>query len=332
MILIATDEAGYGPKLGPLVIAASVWRIPDEFAEDNRCDAFAALRETIVVNKARISVNDSKSIFKPKSRTGNSPTAPTVAPYHILQWVTLAGWFGCSPERQLMHLSKDLAPYDHESLLNIPWLESFANESLDSSCAKPIWDHWDQGAAKLLGMTARVICAAEFNSLCERGLNKSDILGELTLQLVRDALDENSPRSICRDAGEAIEVFCDRHGGRRYYAGPLQSAFDGTLIQVVNEGKGESRYNVPFQDEQFGIRFTVKGDTFTPVAFSSMVAKYLREKSMESLNNYFAAAHKGDTLLRPTAGYPVDADRFIEEISPIMDQLKIEQSRLVRCR
>ena len=27
--LIGTDEAGYGPFLGPLVIATSVWQVPD---------------------------------------------------------------------------------------------------------------------------------------------------------------------------------------------------------------------------------------------------------------------------------------------------------------
>src|SRR3954452_13849763 len=29
-ILIGMDEAGYGPHLGPLVIAATVWHVPDE--------------------------------------------------------------------------------------------------------------------------------------------------------------------------------------------------------------------------------------------------------------------------------------------------------------
>src|SRR3954449_12489695 len=29
-ILIGMDEAGYGPHLGPLVIAATAWHVPDE--------------------------------------------------------------------------------------------------------------------------------------------------------------------------------------------------------------------------------------------------------------------------------------------------------------
>ncbi len=32
MLLIATDEAGYGPKLGPLVIVATAWHVPCEFS------------------------------------------------------------------------------------------------------------------------------------------------------------------------------------------------------------------------------------------------------------------------------------------------------------
>ena len=30
MLVIATDEAGYGPKLGPLVIAGTVWRFEED--------------------------------------------------------------------------------------------------------------------------------------------------------------------------------------------------------------------------------------------------------------------------------------------------------------
>ncbi len=30
MLWIGLDEAGYGPPLGPLVIGATMWRVPDE--------------------------------------------------------------------------------------------------------------------------------------------------------------------------------------------------------------------------------------------------------------------------------------------------------------
>ncbi len=30
MFVIGTDEAGYGPNLGPLVISATLWETPDE--------------------------------------------------------------------------------------------------------------------------------------------------------------------------------------------------------------------------------------------------------------------------------------------------------------
>ena len=45
MLLIATDEAGYGPKLGPLVIVATAWSIPgDDLETEALTERFAPLR------------------------------------------------------------------------------------------------------------------------------------------------------------------------------------------------------------------------------------------------------------------------------------------------
>ncbi len=33
--LIGTDEAGYGPNLGPLVISATLWQVPDGVQGDD---------------------------------------------------------------------------------------------------------------------------------------------------------------------------------------------------------------------------------------------------------------------------------------------------------
>jgi ribonuclease HII len=36
--LLGTDEAGYGPNLGPLVISATVWETPDEINGESLFD------------------------------------------------------------------------------------------------------------------------------------------------------------------------------------------------------------------------------------------------------------------------------------------------------
>ena len=43
--LIGTDEAGYGPNLGPLVIAATAWQVPDDLppAEEFKSEVFRRL-------------------------------------------------------------------------------------------------------------------------------------------------------------------------------------------------------------------------------------------------------------------------------------------------
>ncbi len=67
-ILIGTDEAGYGPNLGPLVVSATMWHVPDEFA---RADLYQTLSDFVVrpfdksPNDARVVIGDSKQLYSP---------------------------------------------------------------------------------------------------------------------------------------------------------------------------------------------------------------------------------------------------------------------------
>src|SRR3954454_19899522 len=45
-ILIGMDEAGYGPHLGPLVIAATAWQVPDELSNGEVASATVKPRRT----------------------------------------------------------------------------------------------------------------------------------------------------------------------------------------------------------------------------------------------------------------------------------------------
>ena len=80
------------------------------------------------------------------------------------------------------------------------------------------------------------------------------------------------------------------------------------------------------------IDFKVKADdSRTPVALASVAAKTARELFMERFNAWFAARKPG---LAPTAGYPVDARRFLADIDDLSGELPADrrQSLLIRCR
>ena len=63
-----------------------------------------------------------------------------------------------------------------------------------------------------------------------------------------------------------------------------------------------------------------------------MHAKYWRERFMEAFNEYFLDRHRGANPLRSTAGYPVDAERFLSDIEPIIRAENIDLATLVRSR
>ena len=71
----------------------------------------------------------------------------------------------------------------------------------------------------------------------------------------------------------------------------------------------------------------MKGDgKHAPVALASVLAKTVRELFMESLNTWFAEQVPG---VRPTAGYPQDARRFLEDVASVLDRAA-PRSQLVR--
>ena len=335
MLLIATDEAGYGPKLGPLVVAATIWKLPGSCQDATDQDAlqgalqgaFAGVKQTYTLGHAKVVVDDSKAVFKPtkpKVTQQSDPLSTLHATVSVANRLANTGHTGFSSWLAAT------APLDIDAIQETDWLRGFEDHVfVQGHEVKGVVDGWSNCGLELLGVLMRVIPAAKFNQACTKGMNKADLLSESTLGLIRDLIQQHAASP---NDSQPIAVFCDRHGGRRYYAGVLQHVFADANVQVIGEAKSESKYHLAHEHYNATIQFNVKGDSFTPVAMSSIYAKYTRERMMEAFNQYFAKHHRGSEPLTPTAGYPTDADRFLRAIEPIVKAKRIDVDQLVRSR
>lgn len=295
-LVIGTDEAGYGPNLGPLVIGATAWRVAAGPA-----DVDAALAGVLAA--ARPLWGDSKAIYKAGSKAGAGMEALERG---VLVALALAGDEEPGSWPALVESLAAGSPGSAAiALAEAATLEKVALPlgRHDPSCherAAALRPLLTAGGVAPVAVRCRVVQPAAFNALLDRGLNKSDILSQATLDLAAGL-------ATLAGAGEPVVVWCDRHGGRRRYAAIVSRAFDGAIVQPLEETAERSCY-------RFGpdrrIEFSVGGEARLPVAVASMTAKYVRELAMLAFNEFWRGRQPG---LAATAGYPVDALRWREE-------------------
>ncbi|GAA5508912.1 hypothetical protein [Novipirellula caenicola] len=336
MLLIAVDEAGYGPKLGPLVVTATAWQLLDGVIDPDRSLAstdaaiaafFAPLSDPVRFGDLKLVVDDSKKLFQSRSHD-------PLAVLHAVVSVCKA-WCG-DGELKLKPWLKKIATREGTALKHPAWLRNLQSAPFVSrSDAQPVIDHWQKNGALLTQVATRIVTAEKFNQIIDRGFNKSDLLSDTSLRLIADLIDpplDTSVRSDPSDAEPNILVYCDRHGGRQFYGAVLQHIWPDAALRIISESRRESIYELVSDHRTIQIRFTVKGDSFPPVAMSSIHAKYLRELCMNAFNCYFQKHATEGQILRPTAGYPVDAERFLGDAAATIQRLEIDRSRLVRSR
>ncbi len=350
MIYVGIDEAGYGPTLGPLVVSAAAFRIPDRLIPGGEMltvkgetspspgDAPAAdvslsceldlwsLLSGIVTRKpdrSRIPVDDSKRLYRPGK--GLARLEEGLLPFLLLRGD------GLPPDFRELLTSLRRAPESTAYLDTYPWYRgrnlkiptaTYANYVgvLSERLRKAL----DGAGIEFLGIVSIPIEVDQFNRTLASGNNKSLVpfqaVGHLLSRLWKSYPDER------------VEGLVDRQGGRIQYAALLYETVQPRGIHIDCQTPEVSLYRLRPRRGRgtLKVAFTRQGDSksFT-VALASMASKYLRELHMQLFNQYWSEQQDG---LRPTAGYPTDARRFLTETATLRRQLGTDDHLLIRQR
>ena len=324
-ILIGTDEAGYGPNLGPLTVAATAWHLPDGVEP---LDLWEELKSVLTSaperGDQRLFVADSKKVFSP----GEGLEGLEVA---VLAFLNLINVNTASIDQVCRGISMptQVAPFT-EAYQSEPWnttpgltLPVDSSDDHIREWVATLNSELENRGIQLLGIRARIMFPDEFNQLVAQTDSKGVVLSNATLQLVRDLADACA--ADAESGNKATLVICDKHGGRNRYDELISQHFDDQFVFRLEESREKSRYRMGSMD----FCFRTKAEEFLPVALASMVAKYTREVLMHQFNQFWAT-HIPD--LKPTQGYPLDAKRFRDDITSVVESLNIPMDRLWRSR
>jgi ribonuclease HII len=311
---VGIDEAGYGPNLGPMVMTAVV-------AEASRCrppvsgsgrdlDLWRDLARTVDRaggDPSRLWVDDSKAILrggKGRDRLEMACLAAVVAagnPLPDTMTKLVATLAAGAPAVDAAELSPW---FDEPGAADAwPWCHSrsAAEDLLARSPLVPPAQTW-----QLAGVYSVVVGPSQFNAELAQTDSKAQVhfaAFSRILRLVWERTADGIPSSVT----------ADKHGGRHYYMEPLSQAFPGAWIDRGAEGPELSRYTIRDAGRRLELKLIPRADQCDGlVALASMISKTVREFWMDGFNAYWLSRVPG---LRPTAGYPVDAERFRRAIT-----------------
>ena len=313
-IVAGFDEAGYGPKLGPLPVGYSAFRVQGGEG-DLYTRLFPAARREQKGDPHGVWVADSKKIKPRKDGV------------KLLELGVLGFW--ASAGQLPATLGELLRVIGQDPAYPTPWLQALEGATLPGlawggeveSRAAKIREVGQVNGVEFLGFGARMLSAAQLNQIYQRVPNKGAVLSELFAGLLRQLRERYPGRLV---------VVADKHGGRSAYARLLGAAFPNCPIEIDAESQARSAYRVGTKHGPLWVSFRQEAEDFSlATALASMLCKYLRERGMLAFNAWFAERVEG---LKPTAGYGADANRFLGDVREKLDAFGVRWDILVRAR
>lgn len=305
-IVIGVDEAGYGPNIGPMLVAGTAWRVPKSIDEKAFVELLSSNFHTAAWTEdcQHVPLGDSKQLYSPSTGLRSLEAGLLAMLAHVNPRM-LDGNF-TSLLRNLDCFGPWCSSAEHAVS---PWLAQLPEElPLHTPPAEIVrlsgqaLNYLQQHGIELLSVRAAVVLESEFNREVAVLGSKGRLLSNVTMKVVMQLLSDYQEHSV--------EVFCDRQGGRKKYACVLLEAMPDDWFDTLAEQPLRSSYRRQ-RSPALTFHFSVGGDSFAPTALASMTAKYLRERLMAGVNRYWQS-HIAD--LQPTAGYPQDAKRFRAQI------------------
>lgn len=323
-VVAGIDEAGYGPLLGPLVVAAASYVLEpgaDEAAVHGLVEDSESWDTLLPTADSKRLYHSGGSLARLElSALGHMLLARGELPGHVAAF--LDGAVGCDPAEF------EELPWYAGRLLDTP-LPRVAEARLVEQRAAAHRDWLAERGARVGSLHIAPVPVPRFNRHATAAGTKAATLFAATSRLV-EALVAAHP-----DAPLVIHV--DRQGGRIHYAEALSQAFPFVALTTQDESRERSVYSLDWPGRPpVRLEVSVKADDRrAPVALASVLAKTTREVCMGVLNDWFverAARRDADAPLAPTAGYGRDAQRYLLEVDRLVLESGATRDMFVRCR
>jgi len=317
VILAGIDEAGFGPLLGPLVVSATAFWLPDDLV---KADLWQVLSASIGKKRkglaGRLLVTDSKKAYN-----------RSVGIAHLCRSVLAAlKALGETPE-DLTALIRFLCPDCLERLRQYPWYRDIQDCPVRSDAgditiaANVLKKNLAANEMRLLAVRSHILDVGYYNRLVGRVKNKASVLFTTVSSLISELNNTLD--------GHGLQIIVDRQGGRVNYAGPLMRMFPDMKLTILRQDSSASSYELADGNKKMRLHFATEADQrFLPVSLASMVSKFLRELLIDCINRYFVSRCVD---LKPTAGYWKDGQRFISDLKQ-NPHLKYDSNQLIRSR
>ncbi len=318
------DEAGYGPMLGPLTVARTVFTLDRHDPDTGPPDLWALLSGTVCrtlsKRRGRIPVNDSKKL-----------TTKAAGVKHLEHGcLSFNGFAG----RQAAHVNDYLTALGescHEDLAALPWYAPTEGRpwqelptthtagELAVSRSMLAKDAQRQGV-RLADLGVAVVFEDRFNHMVAATRSKAAVSFAFVAAHLQHIWEHFGNRHA--------HVAVDRQGGRTSYRDLLQQNFPAVELTVLGESATRSAYRLVGAGRQMTVTFQTNADGgHLPTALASMTAKYTRELLMARFNAFFQ--HQVPSL-KPTAGYATDARRWLDDMRPHWRALGLSPDRVRR--